>query len=88
MYEERTEARDNETAASTIDFMNNARIFFAAYDITGIERVITDTGSCCRAADFMALLREGRYSRIRPYTRNATAQPHARRKAALRLRIH
>ncbi|MBP1055041.1 IS481 family transposase, partial [Rhodococcus qingshengii] len=36
-----TEARDNETAATAIDFMNNARVFFAAHGITRIERVIT-----------------------------------------------
>ncbi|WP_058037919.1 leucine zipper domain-containing protein, partial [Rhodococcus sp. KB6] len=44
-----TEARDNETAATAIDFMNNARVFFAAHGITRIERVITDNGSCYRA---------------------------------------
>jgi hypothetical protein len=49
-----TEARDNETAATAIDFMNNARLFFAAHGITRIERVITDNGSCYRAADFTA----------------------------------
>lgn len=41
-----TEARDNETAATAIDFMNNDRFFFAAHGITRIERVITDNGSC------------------------------------------
>jgi len=63
-----TKARDNETAATAINFMNNARVFFAAHGITRIERVITDNGSCYRAADFTASLREARHYRIRPYT--------------------
>ncbi len=63
-----TEARDNETAATAIDFMNNARAFFAAHGITRIERVITDNGSCYRAVDFTASLRESRHYRIKPYT--------------------
>ncbi len=63
-----TEARDNETAATAIDFMNNARLFFAVHGITRIERVITDNGSCYRAADFTASLREARHYRIKPYT--------------------
>ncbi|MFI5436466.1 IS481 family transposase [Rhodococcus baikonurensis] len=63
-----TEARDNETASTAIDFMNNARLFFAAHGITRIERVITDNGSCYRAADFTASLREARHYRIKPYT--------------------
>ena len=63
-----TEARDNETAATAIDFMNNARLFFAAHGINRIEQVITDNGSCYRAADFTASLREARHYRIRPYT--------------------
>jgi hypothetical protein len=37
-----TEARDNETAATAIDFMHNARVLFAAHGITRIERAITD----------------------------------------------
>ena len=63
-----TEARDNETAETAIDFMNNARVFFAAHGITRIERVITDSGSCYRAADFTVSLREARHYRIKPYT--------------------
>jgi transposase len=63
-----TEARDNETAATAIDFLNNARHFFAAHGITRIERVITDNGSCYRAADFTTSLREARHYRIKPYT--------------------
>jgi len=63
-----TEARDNETAATAIDFMNNARVFFAAHGIDRIERVITDSGSCYRAADFTSSFREARHYRIKPYT--------------------
>ena len=63
-----TEARDNETAATAIDFMNNARLFFAAHGITRIERVITDNGSCYRAADFTTSRGSSRHQRIRPYT--------------------
>ncbi len=33
-----------------------------------IERVITDNGSCYRAADFTSSLREARHYRIKPYT--------------------
>jgi transposase InsO family protein len=63
-----TEARNNETAATAIDFMNNTHVFFAAHGITRIERVITDNGSCYRAADFTASLGTSRHQRIRPYT--------------------
>ncbi len=56
-----TEARDNETAATAIDFMHNVRVFFAALGITPIERVITDNGSCYRAAYFTTSLREARH---------------------------
>ena len=59
-----TEARNNETAATAIDFMNNARLFFAAHGITRIERVITDNGSCYRAADFTVSLGTSRHERI------------------------
>nr|WP_185993483.1 hypothetical protein [Rhodococcus sp. KBS0724] len=55
-------------AATAIDSMNNARVFFAAHGITRIERVITGNGSCYRAADFTASLREARHYRIKPYT--------------------
>ena len=63
-----TEARDDETAATAIDFMHNARLFFATHGIARIERVITDNGSCYRAADFTASLREARHYRIKPST--------------------
>nr|WP_218680271.1 hypothetical protein [Rhodococcus qingshengii] len=33
-----TDARDDETAATAIDFMNNARLSFAAHGIARIER--------------------------------------------------
>ena len=83
-----TEARDNETAATAVDFMNNARVFFAAHGITRIERVITDNGSCYRAADFTASLREARHYRIKPYTPKHNGKverykPHPRRRAAV-----
>ena len=63
-----TEARNNETAATAIEFMNSARLFFAAHGINRIERVITDNGSCYRAADFTISLGNSRHQRIRPYT--------------------
>ena len=63
-----TEARDNETAATAIDFMHNPRLFFAAHGIIRIERVITDNGTCYRSADFTSSLREARHYRIKPYT--------------------
>lgn len=64
-----TEARDDEKATTAADFWSNARAWFAAHGITHIERVITDNGSCYRAAEFTAALsgRERQY-RIRPYT--------------------
>ncbi len=75
-----TEARDDETAATAIDFMNNARVFFAAHGITRIEGVITDNGSCYRAADFTYSLREKRHYRIKPYTpkNNGKVERHNR----------
>ena len=43
-------------------------MFFAAHGITRITRVITDNGSCYRAAAFTRTLAGSRHQRTRPYT--------------------
>jgi len=48
--------------------MHRARVFFAAYGIVHIQRVVTDNGSCYRAKDFAKVLHGGRHQRITPYT--------------------
>lgn len=45
-----------------------ARTFFAVHGITYLERIVTDNGSCYRAADFTALCGAGQHQRIAPYT--------------------
>ena len=56
------EARDKRNRSATaVDFMNNARVFFAAHGINRIERVITaTTDHAIGQTDFTASLREAR----------------------------
>ena len=65
-----TEALVDERAATAIGFLDRAATFFAAHGITRIERVVTDNGSCYRAADYAAAITAtgARQQRIRPYT--------------------
>ncbi|MGB5938067.1 MAG: IS481 family transposase [Rhodanobacter sp.] len=63
-----TEALPNEQAVTAVEFLGRARAWFAAHGITYIERIVTDNGSCYRAAAFAAALQEARHQRITPYT--------------------
>jgi transposase InsO family protein len=63
-----TEALPDEKAATAIGFTHRAKAFFAAHGITRIERIVTDNGSCYRAADFATVLDGARHQRITPYT--------------------
>ncbi|NKY54559.1 IS481 family transposase, partial [Nocardia vermiculata] len=63
-----TEALPDEKAITARGFMDRARAFFHAHGIVHLERIVTDNGSCYRAADFAAALRGARHQRIRPYT--------------------
>lgn len=65
-----TEPMSDETAASAVVFLARARAFFAAHGITRITRVVTDNGSCYRAAAFTRSVTGfgARHQRIRPYT--------------------
>lgn len=63
-----TEALPDEKAATAIGFMHRARAFFKAHGIAHIERVVTDNGSCYRAADFAKALSGAKHQRIAPYT--------------------
>ena len=63
-----TEALADEKAATAVEFVRNARAFFAAHGITSIDRIVTDNGSCYRAADFATALLGARHQRTRPYT--------------------
>ena len=64
-----TEALADEKARTAIGFFARARTFFAAHGITRITRVITDNGSCYRAAAFTrSLFDVARHQRIRPFT--------------------
>jgi len=57
---------DNETAATAIDFMNNAWLFFAAHGFNRVKQLIADKGSRYRAADFTSSLREARTTAFGP----------------------
>ena len=64
-----TEPLANETAKTAIGFFARARAFFAAHGIGRITRVITDNGSCYRAAAFTrSLFDAARHQRTRPFT--------------------
>ena len=63
-----TEALSDEKAVTAISFMTRARAFFATHGITWIERIVTDNGSCYRAADFTYLCGARHHQRIAPYT--------------------
>ena len=63
-----TEALCDEKAVTAQGFMDRARAFFAVHGIVFLERIVTDNGSCYRAADFATVLRGARHQRIRPYT--------------------
>lgn len=63
-----TEALGDEKAVTAREFKDRARSFFHAHGIVHLERIVTDNGSCYRAADFAMALRGARHQRIRPYT--------------------
>ncbi len=64
-----TEALDDEKAATAVAFFARARAFFAAHGIRRLTRVVTDNGSCYRAAAFTrSLFDVARHQRTRPFT--------------------
>ena len=64
-----TEPLANETAKTAIGFFARARAFFQAHGIGRITRVITDNGSCYRAAAFTrSLFDAARHQRTKPFT--------------------
>lgn len=75
-----TEALADEKAATAIGFFGRARAFFAAHGIVRITRVISDNGSCYRAAVFTRALAQadvGRHQRIRPTPPSTTGRSSA-----------
>ena len=66
----RTEALEDDKAATTIGFFHRARVFFAAHGITRISRLVTDNGSNYTAKAFRRSTRAliGRHQRTRIYT--------------------
>jgi hypothetical protein len=63
-----TEALPDEKAITAIAFLDRARTWFAGHGIVQIERIVTDNGSCYRAAAFTASVGGSRHQRITPYT--------------------
>lgn len=63
-----TEAQEDEKAITAVAFLDRARAWFAAHGITQIERIVTDNGSCYRAAAFADAMNGSRHQRIAPYT--------------------
>jgi transposase InsO family protein len=61
-----SEVLADEQARTAAAFWHRAVAFFAAHDI-GVERVLTDNGSCYRSRDFAAALGAVVHSRTRPY---------------------
>jgi transposase InsO family protein len=64
-----TEPLPDEKAKTAVGFLRRAMIFFAAHGITHVHRVVTDNGSCYRAAEFTASLlsmHASRQQRIKP----------------------
>lgn len=63
-----TEALPDEKAVTAVAFLNRARAWFAAHGITRVERIVTDNGSCYRAATFGEAMNGSNQQRISPYT--------------------
>lgn len=63
-----TEALPDEKAVTAVAFLDRTRAWFAAHGITRLERIVTDNGSCYRAAAFADAMGESRHQRITPYT--------------------
>jgi len=63
-----TEALPDEKAVTAVAFLDRARAWFAAHGITQLERIVTDNGSCYRAAAFADAIGDSRHQRITPYT--------------------
>lgn len=63
-----TEALPDEKAVTAVAFLGRARAWFAEHGIAGIERVVTDNGSCYRSAAFGDAVGNSRHQRITPYT--------------------
>ena len=63
-----TEALPDEKAVTAVAFLDRARAWFAAHGITQLERIVTDNGSCYRAAAFDDAIGDSRHQRITPYT--------------------
>ncbi|MHA7241268.1 IS481 family transposase [Arthrobacter sp. TMS1-12-1] len=63
-----TEALSDEKAVTAVAFLGRAKAWFAAHGITRIERIVTDNGSCYRAAAFRDAVGSSRHQRIAPYT--------------------
>ena len=63
-----TEALPDEKAVTAVAFLDRARTWFAAHGISRLERIVTDNGSCYRAATFADAMGESRHQRITPYT--------------------
>lgn len=63
-----TEALPDEKAVTAVAFLGRAKAWFAAHGIARIERVVTDNGSCYRAAAFREAIGSIRHQRITPYT--------------------
>jgi len=65
-----TEAHNDETAATAVGFLHRARVFFQAHGVTRFTRIVTDNGSCYRAAAFGRAVTSfaSRHQRIKPYT--------------------
>ncbi|WHF25126.1 DDE-type integrase/transposase/recombinase (plasmid) [Kocuria rhizophila] len=63
-----TEALPDEKAVTAVAFLDRARAWFAAHGITQLERIVTDNGSCYRAAAFAHAIGDSRHQRITPYT--------------------
>lgn len=61
-----SEVQRNEQATTAAEFWTRAVAFFADHGI-GVERVLTDNGSCYRSSDFARALGEVRHSFTRPY---------------------
>jgi transposase InsO family protein len=64
-----TEPLPDEKGATAAAFLARAKVWFAAHGITHLHRVITDNGSCYRAADFTRLVgTRTRHQKTRPFT--------------------
>ena len=58
----------DEKGTTAAAFLARAKVWFVAYGVTHINRVVTDNGACYRSRDFARIVAaDSRHQRTQPY---------------------